>query len=83
MSESTFSGREVAKVLIEHGFDPQNRSGSHLRLRYEHPDNDDDVRNVTVPVEHDELRRGTLRSIMEQAGGSDFENFCDWIRNCD
>lgn len=76
---STFSGPHVASVLIERGFLPQSRNGSHLRLRYEHPKNEEDIRIVIVPME-DELRRGTLRSIMEQSGGKDFEKFCEWLR---
>lgn len=83
MSTRTYSGRFVANVLADHGFEPKNRSGSHLSLQYEHPDNDDDVRNVTVPVEHDELRRGTLRSIAKQAGAKDFDSFCAWLDRCD
>lgn len=81
MSRGTFTGRQVASVLIKHGYEPQNRNGSHLRLRYEHPDNEEDVRNVTVPVGHGELSRGTLRSIMEQAGGKDIDRFCSWVRD--
>jgi hypothetical protein len=45
----------------------------------ETPDTDE-VRTVTVPM-HDRIRTGTLRRIMEQAGGSDFEAFCRWIEN--
>jgi len=47
-------------------------------LYYEHPTNEDDRRQVTVPL-HDELRTGTLREIADGAGAQDFDEFCDWI----
>jgi hypothetical protein len=31
-----------------------------------------------VPL-HDEVDMGTLRSIAEQAGAKDFDEFCAWI----
>jgi hypothetical protein len=33
---------------------------------------------VPVPL-HDEVDMGTLRSIAEQAGARDFDEFCAWI----
>jgi predicted RNA binding protein YcfA (HicA-like mRNA interferase family) len=42
------------------------------------PEHDTDDRTVSVP-QHDSIRTGTLRNIMEQAGGEDFEEFCAWI----
>lgn len=50
----------------------------HAQLYYEHPDNDDDRRRVTVPL-HDELSTGTLRGIAESAGARDFDAFCEWV----
>lgn len=44
-----FSGREIVKALREKRFKPVGRSGSHVELRYEHPETDD-VRIVTVPM---------------------------------
>jgi Predicted periplasmic or secreted lipoprotein len=76
MARRQFTGEEVAKVLIENHYYPQNRTGSHLQLRYEHPDGE--VRTVTVPM-GGEIPTGTLRNIMEQAGGEEFEEFCAWI----
>ena len=67
-----FSGREVVKALTSNRFYIVGRSGSHVKLRYEHPSHDDDVRVVTVPM-HDSIRVGTLRSIAEQSGAVDFE----------
>jgi predicted RNA binding protein YcfA (HicA-like mRNA interferase family) len=55
-----------------------DRTGSHVKLRYEHPTNDDDVRVVSVP-QHDRIRIGTLRNIAAQSGAEDFEKWCQWI----
>lgn len=70
---------EVVKVLVNvGGFEWRRTAGDHAQLYYEHPTNDDDRRQVTVPL-HDELRVGTLRNIAESAGARDFEDFCNWI----
>jgi len=60
------------------GFEWRRTAGDHAQLYYEHPTNDDDRRQVTVPL-HDELRVGTLRNIAESTGARDFEDFCNWI----
>ena len=79
MSRRTFSGREVLKVLVNvGGFEWRRTTGDHAQLYYEHPTNESDRRQVTVPL-HDELRTGTLREIARQAGANDFDAFCDWI----
>ncbi|WP_256686772.1 type II toxin-antitoxin system HicA family toxin [Halococcus qingdaonensis] len=72
-----FTGEEVATVLIDNGYYPQDRTGSHLKLRYEHPETDE-VRTVTVPL-HGEIATGTLRNIARQCGANDFEKFRSWI----
>jgi predicted RNA binding protein YcfA (HicA-like mRNA interferase family) len=77
MVRRTFSGREIAKVLRSFGYVPVSRSGSHVRLRYEHPKTGV-VRNVDVP-QHDEVAIGTLHSIADQCGADDFEAWCEWI----
>ncbi len=70
---------EVVKVLVNvGGFEWRRTAGDHAQLYYEHPTNEDDRRQVTVPL-HDELRVGTLRNIAESAGARDFEDFCNWI----
>jgi len=74
---TTFSGLEIVKVLRRHGYTPKSRKGSHIRLRYEHPETGE-VRNVDVP-QHDEVKIGTLRSIADQCGAEDFEAWCEWI----
>lgn len=79
MGRRTFSGHEVVKVLVNAGgFEWRRTTGDHAQLYYEHPTNEDDRRQVTVPL-HDELRVGTLREIANEAGAQNFENFCDWI----
>jgi predicted RNA binding protein YcfA (HicA-like mRNA interferase family) len=58
------SGSEVCKTLDQNGFVAVRQRGSHcmMQLRTEGT-------TVTVPVPlHDELRRGTLQSIVRQSG---------------
>ena len=55
------SGRQTVKALQKLGFAEVSQRGSHLKLRSE------SGRTVIVPL-HDELARGTLRSILRQAG---------------
>lgn len=78
MVSTDFSGREVVKVLTKNRFYIVDRTGSHVKLRYEHPRNPDDVRVVTVPM-HDRIRTGTLQSIAEQCEADDFRSWCEWI----
>ena len=77
MVRTTFSGREIIAVLRSFGYAPVSRSGSHVRLRYEHPETGE-VRSVDVPM-HTEVRIGTLRSIADQCGAEDFHEWCRWI----
>lgn len=77
MTRRTFTGREVAKALTEMGYQPVDRTGSHLKLRYVHPETGE-VRNVTVPI-HGGIDTGTLRSIATQCGAGEFDAWCDWI----
>lgn len=83
MGRRQFSGREIAAVLRKHGFQPAGRTGSHLKLRWESPDTEE-VRIVTVPMKsEDEIPPGTLRSIADQCGATDFDAWCEWIDgNC-
>ena len=57
------SGREVAKALGEIGYEFDRQRGSHIVLRSKEPPH----RRLTVP-DHDEVAKGTLRSIIRQAG---------------
>lgn len=60
----TLSGREVCKILAEHGFAEVRQRGSHVVMQQRTEDT-----TVTVPVPiHDELKTGTLRSIIRQSG---------------
>lgn len=79
MVRTTFSGREIATVLRNHGYRPTGRTGSHLKLRWESPDTDE-VRVVSVPMKsEDEIPDGTLRTIAAQCGANDFHAWCGWI----
>lgn len=78
MVRTTFSGREVASVLTDHGYVPVDRTGSHLKLRWESPDTGE-VRVVSVPMKSDDIPTGTLQSIADQCGAEDFHEWCAWI----
>lgn len=80
MSRGPFSGQEIVKVMVNSGICEWRRTnGDHAILRWEPPaDHDADARTVPVPL-HDEVDRGTLRSIAEQACARDFDEFCRWI----
>ena len=56
------SGRECVKALNQIGFYVRRRRGSHIILRRDHP-----YAQVVVP-DHEQLDRGTLRSIIRDAG---------------
>jgi predicted RNA binding protein YcfA (HicA-like mRNA interferase family) len=56
------SGRECVGALQRAGFDVRRQQSSHIVLR-----RDDPFAQVVVP-DHHELDRGTLRSIIRQAG---------------
>ena len=67
------SAREIASALHKVGFEEVSQRGSHKKLR----NNADPPRTVIVPM-HNEVARGTLRSILEQAD-IDLETFLDLI----
>ena len=54
------SWRDVVKALSKVGFQPVRQRGSHIVL-------ESGDRSLTVP-RHDEIRRGTLLRIIEEAG---------------
>jgi len=56
-----YSGREVIAALAKAGFERVTQRGSHVKLRGL------DGRVVIVP-DHREVARGTMRSILRQAG---------------
>jgi predicted RNA binding protein YcfA (HicA-like mRNA interferase family) len=59
-----FSGREVCKLLTQHGFEEVRQKGSHIVMQKKSANS-----TVTVPVPtHTELKTGTLQSIIRQSG---------------
>ena len=58
------TARQVIRALERAGFVVSRISGSHCRLI--HPA--DPVRKVTVPLHNTDIKRGTLRGIIGQAG---------------
>jgi predicted RNA binding protein YcfA (HicA-like mRNA interferase family) len=75
-----FSGMEIVKVLGNAGnFNWERTTGDHAIMKWTAPpDHGSDDRTVSVPL-HDRVRTGTLRSIAEDAGAEDFDEFCRWI----
>jgi len=60
----TLTARQVIRALERAGYVVSRTSGSHCRLI----DPGNPARKVTVPVHSTDLKRGTLRSIISQAG---------------
>ena len=59
-----FSGKELCRLLSQHGFQQVRQRGSHAVMQKR-----SDNSTVTVPVPmHDEIRIGTLQSIIRQSG---------------
>ena len=58
------SGREVCRILEQHGFRKVRQKGSHIFMQKgEHRT------TITVPVpDHSELKKGTLLGIIKQSG---------------
>ena len=64
------SGQETVHALQKVGYLVDHQTGSHIILRQPNPPH----RRLTVP-HHTELAKGTLRSIIRQAGLT-VEEFC-------
>ena len=58
------SAREVIRALERAGFAVSRTSGSHCRLVH----TGNPARKITIPVHSGDLKRGTLRGIIAQAG---------------
>jgi len=59
-----FSGKEVCNILSKHGFSEVRQKGSHIIMQKNIPGS-----TITVPVpNHNEIRSGTLQSIIRQSG---------------
>ena len=66
------SGKEVCSILAQHGFSEVRRKGSHIVMQKKLSEG-----TITVPVpDHNEIRIGTLQSIIRQSGipRSEFES---------
>ena len=66
------SGREVCRILAQHGFVQVRQQGSHMVMQKQTPGS-----TITIPVpDHTHLRPGTLQAIIRQSGlpRSLFEN---------
>lgn len=59
----SLTAEKVIKLLLEHGFELDHQTGSH-RVYY----NRVTKKRVTVPYHKKELPRGTLITILKQAG---------------
>lgn len=57
------SGREVVRAFERIGYMQDHQTGSHIILRHGDPPH----RRLTVP-DHKELAKGTLRSLIREAG---------------
>jgi predicted RNA binding protein YcfA (HicA-like mRNA interferase family) len=67
------SGREVVKALAKIGYERDRQRGSHIVLRQV----TEPYRRLTVP-DHDEIAKGTLRSIIRETGLT-VEEFLDLL----
>lgn len=58
------SGREVCRILQQHGFTEVRRRGSHIVMQRR-----TETGTITLPVpEHNEVTIGTLMAIIRQSG---------------
>lgn len=57
------SGKKLCKILNKIGYNIDHQTGSHIILRNENLP----YRRLTIP-NHKEIAKGTLRSILRQAG---------------
>ncbi|PJA26323.1 MAG: hypothetical protein CO189_11470 [candidate division Zixibacteria bacterium CG_4_9_14_3_um_filter_46_8] len=57
------SGKQLCAILSKIGYSIDHQTGSHIILRNDNPPH----RRLTVP-DHREIAKGTLRSIIRQAG---------------
>lgn len=58
------SGRDVCKILAQHGFEEVRQKGSHIIMQKRRGNS-----TITIPVpDHSELKTGTMASIIRQSG---------------
>jgi predicted RNA binding protein YcfA (HicA-like mRNA interferase family) len=60
----SLTARDAIRALEKAGFVLSRTSGSHCRLIH----STDPARKITVPMHSGDLKRGTLRAIIAQAG---------------
>ena len=60
------SGEELVRVLRRVGYVPHHQKGSHLTMKLATPSEGRKGR-VTIPM-HREIKRGTLKNILKDAG---------------
>jgi len=64
MSRPDLSGKDIIKVLTKFNYTKVRQKGSHVVLKYRHPDTEE-IRTVTVPL-HDSLKTGTLTALLNK-----------------
>lgn len=79
VSRRTYSGEEIINALDKWRFRLVDQTGSHAKLQFKDT-NTGEIRTVIVPM-HDEIDTGTLKSIAEQAGADDFQDFLDALED--
>ena len=55
--------KDMIKLLSENGFIAVSQNGSHVKLR-----NTETGKQVIVPLHNKDIKKGTLNSILKQAG---------------
>lgn len=61
-----FSARQIRVALVREGFEELRQHGSHLILW--RMDLDGRIRRVVIPMHRGDLKPGTLREILREAG---------------
>ena len=64
MALPVISGRKVIKALTKAGFTVEGRKGSHVKLKKKEAGKS----LIVIVPDHSEVARGTLKSILRQAG---------------
>ncbi len=67
------SGRECVKALAKKGFNIKRQHGSHIIMRRDEP------YSLVVVPDHNVIDKGTLRSIIRQAGIT-VDEFLDYLK---
>jgi predicted RNA binding protein YcfA (HicA-like mRNA interferase family) len=62
--QKPLSGHKIIKALTKAGFQVVGRKGSHVRLKKKTVHSV----NIVIVPDHPEIKKGTLKSILRQAG---------------